>query len=366
MPYRKYAISTLILLLLSSCMKDDALWEGNNTTKIQSAKGLFIINEGNFMYDNASLSYYDLGSGALFNDVFYQANHLLLGDVALSMQIKDSLGYVVVNNSGKIYIIDVNTFEYVGKITGFTSPRFISFIHDQKAYVSDLYDTRISIVNPSTRQVTGAINLTNTQASFTQHTTEQMVKYENFVFVNCWNYDNQILVIDSETDRLIDSVEVLKQPVAMVLDKYARLWVITDGGFEGSPYGYEAPGLIRINAHSRQVEKTYRFALGDRLKDLQINGSGDTLYFINNHVYKLAVLASDAPVLFIESPYPSSYTGGFYALAVDPFSSEIYVSDARDMVQKGRVYRFRPDGSPTDTLQVGIIPGAFCFKTGDP
>ena len=53
---------------------------------------------------------------------------------------------------------------------------------------------------------------------------------------------------------------------------------------------------------------------------------------------------------------------GFYGLDVDPISSEIYVADAIDFVQRGMVYRFNPEGMPVDTFRTGIAPGAFCFK----
>ena len=47
-----------------------------------------------------------------------------------------------------IYAIDINTFKEVGRITGFTSPRYIHFLSDEKAYVTQIWDPRIYIVNP--------------------------------------------------------------------------------------------------------------------------------------------------------------------------------------------------------------------------
>jgi len=343
-------------------MKDDELWEFDKPAYDFPYEGIFVINEGNFMYGNASLSYYDPETRQVLNDVFFQTNALPLGDVAHSMTIRDSLAYVVINNSGRIYIFDKNTFELKGKITGLTSPRYMHFINETKAYVSDLYARSIAIVNPQTMEVTGTIPVSNSNSEFYQHATEQMLQYEHFVYTNCWSYDKQVLVIDSELDRVVDSIEVRKQPNSMAMDKSHALWVLCDGGAEGSPYGNEEAGLMRIRAGLTEAELVQDFSPGEMPRDLKINGTGDTLYYINGDVYSYAIYGSNGPELLIESPYEGNTLSGFYGLEVDPLSSEIYVADAVDFVQRGMVYRYTPDGIAIDTFRVGIAPGGFCFN----
>lgn len=355
-----WLIISVVLFGFSSCMNDDD-WNNQNDYDIRE-NGVFIVNEGNFMYDNASLSYYRSDSMVVLNRIFQEANNVTLGDVAQSMIIRDSLGYIVVNNSGKIYIINVNTFQVVGKITGLISPRYMHFISDSKAYVTDIYGKSIAIVNPEAMVVTGKIDVAHPSGEFYRHSTEQMVAYEKYVFVNCWSYDNQVLVIDTETDRVVEFVEVGVQPRAMAMDKNEQLWVITDGGFSGNPFGFEAPALVQIDAATRQIKSRTYFEQSTSPSDLAINATKDTLYFINGDVYRVAIAPLSKPELFIATPYTGAYSRGFSAVGIHAQTNEIYVADAIDNVQPGSVYRYSPKGYAIDTFKVGIIPSYFCFR----
>lgn len=359
-------------VLLCACMNDESIYEKEKldlnadtelSNYINNQRGVFVVNEGNFMYDNASLSYYLIDSMKVLNNLFERVNGLPIGDVAYSMTIRNGLGYIVINNSGKVYVIDIHSFKVVGKITGLISPRYIHFLSDTKAYITDLYAKSITIVNPQTFQITGSISVDNHETRFYQHPTEQMVQIGKNVFVTCWSYDNKILVIDSEHDVVTDSIEVIGQPKSMVADRNNKLWVLSDGGAEGNPFAYERSGLTRIDPETMEIERIFRFELDDNPLSLCLNGSKDTLFLINRDVWKMAVDGSKFPEIpFLNSPYAKTSIGGYYGLAVDPVNSDIYVADAVDNVQQGRVYRYSIVGMPVDTFQVGIIPGSFCFK----
>ena len=356
---RKYSFILLLFLLTASCSKEPV---ETVFFTFKGEQGVFICNEGNFMYGNASLSFYDTNSGKVTNHIFQARNSAPLGDVVQSMSIWGKRGYVVVNNSGKIYVVNTETVEFEGSITGLSSPRYIHLINDEKAYVTDLYESKITIINPATLQKTGSIDVTKPNAEFLQHSTEQMVQFEKYVFVSCWSYDNTVLVIDTETDKLIEEIEVPIQPKSMVIDKNGKLWVLTDGGFDGSPFGFEAPALVKIDASTFETERLWRFKKGDHPSALTSNATADTLYFLNLHVWQMPVEATKIPeTSFIESTYIDTY-GGFYSLAVDPNTSDIYIGDAIDHRQDGMVYRYSPSGELKDSFRVGIAPGFFVFK----
>jgi DNA-binding beta-propeller fold protein YncE len=330
--------------------------------------GVLILNEGNFMYGNASLSYYNPSSHEVINDIFYKQNEgVPLGDVAQSAEIFDGELYVVLNNSGKIVVMNfgkypnLKAFDYTHKITGLQSPRYINFIDSSKAYISDMYAKAISIYDPSINSISGSINLANNNPDFYQHPTEQILVFGEEVFTNCYSYDNKVLVIDKNTDRLIDSIDVLQQPNSMVLDKNGKLWVLCDGGYSGSIYGDSQPGLVRIDAETHTVEKIFILPEDNWPSKLCINGSCDTLYFINGDVWRMPVADTHLPTQSFIPAISGIDKKLFFGLGVDPESSEVYVSDAIDHVQNGVVYRYTAGGEGVDTFQVGIIPGYFRF-----
>ena len=344
-----------LFLLHTSCMK----WEyGLEEDFKVTGDGLFICNEGNFQYGNATLSYYDPETMTVQNEIFYRANAMKLGDVCQSMIIRDGIGWVVVNNSHVVFAIDINTFKEVGRITNLTSPRYIHFINDEKAYITQIWDNRIFIVNPKRYEITGYIEVPGMEME--SGSTEQMVQYGKYVYVNCWSYQNRIIKIDTETDQIVDELVVGIQPTSLVMDCNNKLWTVTDGGYEGSPYGHEAPSLYRINIDDGkfEIEKQFRFSFGDWPSEVQLDGTKDKIYWLNDDVWEMDVTADMVPVRpFL--PYNGTL---YYGLTVCPRTGDVYIADAIDYVQQGMVYRYSKDRELIDSFYVGIIPGAFCWK----
>ena len=211
---RQILPAALCLSALGGCMK----WDYGRTEDFSATeRGLFIVNEGMFQYGNATLSYYDPETKTVENEVFHRANAFKLGDVAQSMTLHNGVGWIAVNNSHVVFAVDPDTFREVGRITNLTSPRYIHFVSDEKAYVTQIWDNRIFIVNPKRYEITGYIECPDMTAE--SGSTEQMVQYGKYVFVNCWSYQNRILKIDTETDRVVGQLTVGIQPASLAMDR---------------------------------------------------------------------------------------------------------------------------------------------------
>ena len=359
MPMRKVSICLLNIftacqcMLVTSCMKWDYGEEEEFTIP---PHGLFITNEGNYQYGNATLSYYDPSTNTVENELFYRANGYRLGDVAQSMTIHDGKGWIVVDNSHVIFAVDTRTLKETGRIEDFTAARYIHFISDTKAYVTQLWDNRIFIIDPTTYSITGYITVPGMEAG--NGSTEQMVQYGKYIYCTCWSYQNSVIKIDTETDRVVDRLTVGIQPSSIAIDRNDKLWVLTDGGYDGSPYGYEAPTICRIDAETFAIEKRYTMRLGESPSELQLNGDRDKLLWINGGIWSMEINSDALPA----APLIEERSTIYYGLTVNPDNGEIYVADAIDYQQRGIIYRYTPAGSLIDQFYAGINPGAFCWN----
>lgn len=352
--------AAVALMALSACALPACSDDNDEPAPLPqpTASGLFIVNEGNYGAGNATLSYFSPQTNTVAQEVFYRANDARLGDVANSMTLHDNLGWVVVNGSNVIFAIAADTYIEKGRIDkGISSPRWIHFVDDTKAYVTQLYDNRIAIVNPTTYTVTGYIDVPGQEMG--SGSTEMMVQVGNYVYVNCWSYQNSIIRIDTTTDRVDATLEVGVQPKSIVLDRDNNIWALTDGGgWEGNPAGYEAPALVKIDTRSFTVAQTLKMNLGDYTPTLAINGTRDRLYWIQNDVYTMPISSTELPA----KPLISSEGHYYYGLTVDPERGDIFIADAVDYVQNGRLIRYDSEGKLIGTVATGICPHAFCWK----
>lgn len=87
--------------------------------------------------------------------------------------------------------------------------------------MTQIWDYRIFIINPKTYEITGYIECPDMDME--SGSTEQMVQYGKYVYVNCWSYQNRILKIDTETDKVVDELTIGIQPTSLVMDKYNKM-----------------------------------------------------------------------------------------------------------------------------------------------
>lgn len=350
-----FFLLVVVVLGLTSCMDEERLV---TPVDLYAQRGVFVVNEGNYQYGNASLSFYNSDTREVTNNIFLGANGIPLGDVAQSMVIRQGKIYVVINNSGVVRVLNSTTLALEKSIEGLTSPRHILFENDERAYISDLYARGIHIVNPSTGKKMGFIQAGTKSMPYYQHPTENLVRIGDRLYTNCWSYDRKVLVIDPMAEKVVDSIEVGLQPLWMIADREGKLWTITDGGFVGNPAGNEKPKLVRINPASNSIEKEFVFDdINAQVGHITLSATGDSILFISNDIYKMSVDATSLPT----EPFIPKKRRTYRAIAVDPRTYEVYVTDATDFINSGYLFRFTPNGDVVDSVKVGVTPTGISF-----
>jgi YVTN family beta-propeller protein len=339
----KHLYILILLFFAAACVKD----KPNNTVQpvlqLSSDKKVYVVNEGNFMAGNASVSLYDPGTNQVIEDFYKAQNNLSLGDVAQSITSFNTDFYVVVNNSNKIVVCN-DQFKFKTVIAGFTSPRYLIPVSNSKAYVSDYLSNCIWVVNLNSNSITTSIPCSGW--------TEKMVLIYNKVFVTNMK-KNFVYVINTVNDSKTDSINVGPNAGNIITDKNDNIWVLSSGD---KPNSVNAT-LKKINPVTNTVESTLTFNSNDAPGYLCINKTKDTLYFLNNGIYKMPVTAAGLPsVPFINGG------NNFYGLGINPNDYTIYAADALDYIQKSNIYIFYANGNQKTMFKAGINSNGFYFE----
>jgi YVTN family beta-propeller protein len=342
MKFRLKETPFLILLLVVSCVKLNPE-EVNNSTTINSDGLVLIGNEGNFQYGNASLSSFNKTTGETNYNIYQELNDSQLGDVLHSISHIDHDFYLVINNSGKIIIVDDQSLLYKNEINQLNSPRKIIKVSNGKFYITDLYGSKLYVYN-SYDESLSEIKVTGW--------CEDLLKHNGEAFV-CNVENNQIYVIDINSNSLVDSIPVVDNPICIKEDNLQRLWVLS----RGSSQNNISSSISIINPQTREIINTFSLENNESsASKLRINNSTNEVYFLNKHVYKINSINETNPELIWIN------TGeNFYNLEIDPYNNDIYLTNARDYVQNGALIVLDNQGNFKGEYDTQIIPKSIVF-----
>jgi YVTN family beta-propeller protein len=344
-------------LFLQSCSNDPA------PTIKAGETGFFIVNEGLFGNGNASLSFYDRKTDAVTNNTFSIQNGRPLGDQAQSMTVFENKGYIVVQNSAKVEVINAVDYSSIGTISAdLPNPRYFIGVSSVKGYVSDwgadgLTGT-IKVIDLTTYKVTKSIP--------TGKGPNRMLKVNNLVYVtNSGGYgnDNTVKVIDTGTDAVSATITVGDNPNSIQRDKDGNIWVASSGIVVYSSYptidnALSTKGtLSKINAsNAESVRLTLNVVSSTTINSLGISPDGSTLYYsFDDKVFSMPVTATTLPTI----PFKAS---SYYGLAVDPFNGNIIGCQVPSFSAAGSIDVIDPSGNLLKNFTVGIAPNGCAFK----
>lgn len=344
---KKLFIYCLAFIWLGACTKDSDM--DKNALGIDS-DSYFVLNEGGFGNGNASLCLMDARLTTQC-DVYAEQTGMPLGDVLQSGAIEDDALYLVVNGSGRVVKMSLPEMEELGVLEGLSSPRYFKKVSDSKGYVSDLFARAIHIVDIDNMTKTGSLPFPGWSEEMEYVDDELWVSNPELFGGSRREF---VYVVSVGADRIVDSVRIGRDPVALGLDGNDDLWAIA----KGNPTDADPARLVRIDRAARSVVDSFELTSAYSTK-LAVDRSSNTLAFFLDKIY----------VLDVETRAMSDFAFGDvgvtspYGIEFDPrHAGSLWISDAGDFSSNGKIVRIDiRTGDVLEEREAGINPNGLLF-----
>lgn len=316
------------VLLLSSCEKNNPLPD----ITASNLKGMFVVCEGFYGQANGDITFYETQTGESTKDLFHSVNGMPAGDIIQSLEIVDTLGFIVVNNSQKVTVVNMKNFKVVKNIEGFSYPRSAVRADNNTVYVSNgngISGNYIYSIDLSLLEKTDSLEVATGP--------EKLITANSKIYASIsggWNNDgSSVIEIDPASFGIVNTYEVAPVPVDLVADRNNNIWVYSKGIADYSNYPdvvFTGSGISKINIVSKSVVTLPLSTMSSAgINNIAASIDGGTIYYLNDGLYSLPADAGSLPGLKIADRL-------FYGLDTDPLSGNIVCLD--DVNSKAIVY----------------------------
>ncbi len=382
-----FILPLMAALFAASCNEDDTIQTGGTQSggaqTDGSIKGMYILNEGNWGANKASLDYLDLSSTPVsYTTNLWAARNphetLGLGDMGSDLKAYGSKLWMVINGSNKVEIADVRTCEQLGKID-IPNGRSLAF-DGGYAYVSSYAGTSMENGNASPGCV---YKIDTTTMSIVSRVDvgfqpEEMAVIGGKIYVAnsggycAPDYDRTVSIIDIATFQEIEKIDVAINLHRLKADSDGKLWVTSRGDYISIPsklfvIGRNSEGKMAV---TKTIDKTPAdfCIVGDSLyyysSEWNYAAGG---YAISYGIINTKTCEEVASTLF-KTPADAAHVIMPYGLIVNPtFSAahpdarDFFILDAMDYTSNGKVHHFNADGTLNHTYSAGEMPGHAAF-----
>ncbi len=338
-------IVPLIALFFIGCSEDDNPIKALPTSNLN---GIVVVNEGTYGSNNSALSFISFTNDSSYADVYFSANNKSLGDNANDIVVVNDTGYIAVDNSNKIEVVDLNTYKSLGVIdlgVG-SSPRNIYIDSDRKGYVSSLYNDEIIRFDINTRSVLNKIKVGSKP--------EGIVKANGMLFVANTGFgeSDSVSVVDPSSGTIVKNIKVGFNPRRMFTALSGKVIVVCTGKY---PPNEVAGGVYIIDPATRSIVDS--ITVGGNPSAAALQDDSNLLLVNNTGLYRIN-LQSKVQTLIITGNNVNSDFGVIYSVAWDAVTKNIYVGNPRNFTSKGEILNLSESGAILKKYNVGINPGA--------
>jgi len=345
---RRIVFSVIAALILPGCVQDPV--SVKPVVPVPSAKGVYVVNEGTFGRGNATLTFYDLGSFQVYNDVFASVNGRNLGDVGNQIVIRGPCGYIVVNNSDKIEVLDLQTNKSTGTISvgSGRSPRQLAFVNDSLGLVTALYDASVLVVNLRAMAVVGRIPVGENPEGIV------VAQGRAYVANSGFGSGRTISVVDLSSMTSVKTITVGDNPSGVALSQEGLVYVVCGGSYGdySNPADDTPARIVVVNPGTDAVVDS--IIIGGHASAMALSADGWGYVPTTDGVVTIDTRTNRLVGSFVK--------GQYYGVGVEGVSGDVYLTDPKDYVQPGEIAVYAPNGQLRTRFPGGVIPGSIAFK----
>ena len=368
-------IAAAVAMALTSCREDDVIFIPEevqvSNPEFSEVGGFYLLNEGNMGSNKCTLDYYDFSTGIYTRNIEGNADPNVpkgLVDVGNDLKVYGIRLYAVINCSNKVEVMDKSTAKRIGQVD-IPNCRYIAF-HKGYAYVTS-YAGPV-VIDPDYEQL-GYVAKVDTASL--QVVAQCLVGYqpddieivEDKIYVansggyRVPNYERTVSVIDIETFKVEETIDVDINLSRLVADKHGGLWIATRGDYyqvESSLYCYDVRKR-RIVKHL-DVPVSNMCIEGDSI--YVVSSAWSNVTMSNRVTFAVIDVVKQEPVSdnFITDGTEAEIKAP-YGVSVNPISHDIYITDARNMVNPGYLHCYDRTGVRKWSVRTGDVPAHIAF-----
>lgn len=361
---KMWAFLCLCCSILCSCSDMSDVVVDNTVSGVSSdgeTSAMYVLNEGLFNFNNSSLAKYSFRDGSLSTSYFSSINKRGLGDTANDMQLYGSKLYIVVNVSSDIEVVDFATGQSLKQIPvvddngSSRQPRYIAFAKGY-AYVCS-FDGTVEKIDTLSLTIDNVVNVGRNPDGICTANGKLYVSNSGGLDTQGIGVDNTVSVIDLDSFKEIKKITVGPNPGKIMASESGNVYVVTRGK-DISTGDYH---LVSIDSTTDEViqtidEKALNFAL-----------LGDIAY-----IYQYNYSTSSSSIKMFNLKTGTTIRDNFitdgtvvttpYAIAVNPYSGNVYIADAFNYETNGDVLCFDVQGTLQFRIKnIGLNPNTILF-----
>lgn len=332
--------------------------------------GIFVMNFGNFLQNNGSLSWLTRTGSTAETNIFEVRNRRPTRGGIQSYVEAGNRGLFLVDNSSagadKIEIVTADSLRSVKTLGApdIENPRYAVRVSDTKVYVTcwDATGSNVFYVKPGYVAVIDLVTNTVTKKITVQKGAEGITVVGNEAYVASTDFSdsNVLTVIDTQTDAVKQQIIMPTDVNELQLDANNKLWA------------FVGKNVIRINPATKTIEATIPVGSAsnasrpgnmtpgtDRRSMYYTYTNTDAAFRAVGQVHRFGI--TDATITPTTPVINRSFVG-ITGLGFDPKTNVVYIGVTPSTAQAGLVYRHQTTGQLVDSVKVEISPVGFFFK----